>query len=71
MNAASLADSPLIQAHYDLFDRLRYGSQVALPITLNLIDSLADDVAVPARAFHVVRRLYRLDRHDFVVFINH
>jgi hypothetical protein len=26
---------------------------------------------VPARAFHVVRRLYRLDRHDFVVFINH
>ena len=71
MNAASLADSPLIQTQNDLLDGLRYGSQVALPITLNLIDSLADDVAVPARAFHVVRRLYRLDRHDFVVFINH
>ena len=71
MNAASLADSPLIQTQNDLLDGLRYGSQVALSITLNLVGSLPDDVAVPARTFHIVRRLCRFDRHDFVVFINH
>ena len=71
MNAASLADSPLIQTQNDLLDGLRYGSQVALSITLNLVCSLPDDVAVPARTFHVVRWVCRFDRHDFVVFINH
>ena len=69
MNAPALPIAPLVQTCDDFLDGQPDRFGISLLVATNPVVTLLDDVALPARTHHIFRRLRRLDRYDFVVFL--
>jgi len=68
--AGTLAQAPLIQLIHNFLSRLHYDLARTLPESSDSVGALGDFVTEPAIALHAIRRICRLDRHDFEILFN-
>ena len=70
MNTTESPAPPLIQANNDFFHGSRDRVEASLPVALNIVLTLLDDVAVPAGTDRSARWVYRFYRYDSILFFD-